>query len=62
MATITITDEEKEALSHALEIYLSDLKEEVARTDSHEARESLREEEGVIQEILKKLEATKAGV
>lgn len=69
MATMTITNEEKEALSHALEIYLSDLKEEVARTDIHEAgkmqreaRETLRKEEDVIQGILKKLEAVKAGV
>ncbi|MDA8388648.1 MAG: hypothetical protein M0Z58_08325 [Nitrospiraceae bacterium] len=62
MATVTISDEEKEALSHALEIYLTDLKEEVFKTDSREAKESLRREEEVIRGILKKLEAMKAGV
>lgn len=62
MATIAITDEEKETLSHALEIYLTDLKEEVFKTDNREAKESLRREEEVIQGLLKKIEAMKAGV
>ncbi|MDA8172370.1 MAG: hypothetical protein M0033_07350 [Nitrospiraceae bacterium] len=62
MTTIVVDEEEKGILRHALEIYLSDLREEIYKTESHETKPPLKREEIVIKELLKKIEAVKAGV
>lgn len=63
MTNITVNDEEREILRHALEIYLSDLREEIYKTESHETKPPLKREENVIKDLLKKVAAgSTAGV
>ncbi|MDA8087469.1 MAG: hypothetical protein M0Z75_12285 [Nitrospiraceae bacterium] len=63
MITIEIDEEEKGILRHALEIYLSDLREEIYKTESHETKPPLKKEETIIKGLLRKIEAVKeAGV
>ena len=52
---LELSDREKEVLKHALEVYLSDLREEIVKTESHKWKPGLHDEEGVIKKILEKL-------
>ncbi|MGO9612140.1 MAG: hypothetical protein ACLPX5_03805 [Dissulfurispiraceae bacterium] len=52
---IELTPEEKEVLKHALEVYLSDLREEIYKTESHDSKPPLKREEEVLKSILAKL-------
>ena len=50
-----ITEKERDAIRHALEVYLSDLRGEIVKTEKHEWKVGLREEKGLLQEALQKL-------
>lgn len=52
---LELSDKEKEILKHALEVYLSDLREEIVKTEAHTWKPPLHEEENVIKGILGKL-------
>ncbi|MDA8155885.1 MAG: hypothetical protein M0Z52_05470 [Actinomycetota bacterium] len=56
--TLHLDDEEKEVLAHALKIYLSDLREEIYKTESHETKPPLKREELVVKAVLEKIEKT----
>ena len=51
------TDEQKKAIHHALETYLSDLRAEIVKTEKHEWREGLHHEKDVLGEVMEKLAA-----
>jgi hypothetical protein len=56
VAQITLTDEEAAILREALRSYVSDLRMEVADTDSMEFRENLKHEEAVLKKLLQRLD------
>jgi hypothetical protein len=55
MAQITLDAEEAEYLATALRSYLSDLRMEVAGTDSYDFREALKKQEAVLNHVLEQL-------
>ena len=55
MAQLNLTDKEAATLRHALEIYLSDLRMEIADTDAQDFREGLKAEESTIKRLLEQL-------
>jgi uncharacterized protein (DUF2164 family) len=57
MAQITLTQEEAAALRGVLNSYLSDLRMEVADTDSMQFRENLKREEVLLKKLLQQLDA-----
>ena len=61
MPTLSLSNEELAALRHALAAYISDLRAEVAATDSFEMREQLKHEEEVLSRVAGQLEAEGAG-
>ncbi len=52
---LELNDKEKEILKHALEVYLSDLREEVVKTETHKWKEPLHAEEEVIKRLIGQL-------
>jgi hypothetical protein len=52
MYTLNLTQKEVSVLKNVLDEYLSDLRMEVADTDKQDFRNSLKEEEETIKEIL----------
>ncbi len=50
-----LSDEEAKVLKHALEVYLSDLREEIVKTEAHTWKRDLHQEEKVVKKILEKL-------
>lgn len=52
---IELTDQERDIVRHALEWYLSDLREEIVKTEKHDVKVSLHTEEDVLRETIKKL-------
>ncbi len=48
-------DKEKEILKHALEVYLSELREEIVKTEAHQWKRPLHEEEEVIKKFIGQL-------
>jgi hypothetical protein len=52
---LELTDTEKDFVCHALKVYLSDLREEIVKTEKHEMKADLHEEEKVLQLIINKL-------
>jgi hypothetical protein len=52
---LELNDKEKETLKHALEVYLSDLREEIVKTEAHTWKRDLHQEEEMIKKILDKL-------
>jgi hypothetical protein len=57
---LELTATEAQALGNALESYLSDLRMEIAGTDSWDYRQSLRERRDVVSQVLQKLRSTAA--
>ncbi|MEW5930841.1 MAG: hypothetical protein AB1941_25550 [Gemmatimonadota bacterium] len=55
MAQITLDAEEAEYLATALRSYISDLRMEVAGTDSYDFREALKKQEAVLNHVLEQL-------
>ncbi len=58
MIDIHLTESEVETLHKILDTYLSDLRVEIADTDSKDFRDILKSEEMVIKEFLHRLENT----
>lgn len=52
---LELGDKEKEIIKHALEVYLSDLREEIVKTEAHQWKPPLHEEEEVIKKVIGKL-------
>ena len=52
---LELSDKEKEILKHAIGIYLSDLREEIVKTEAHQWKPPLHEEEDVLKKLLDKL-------
>jgi hypothetical protein len=52
LMNLELNDKEKEILKHALETYLSDLREEIVKTEAHQWKPPLHEEEDVIKKII----------
>ncbi len=52
---LELSDKEKEVLKHALQSYLSDLREEVVKTEAHQWKRDLHKEEDTIKKFIEKL-------
>ncbi len=52
---LELNDKEKGIIKHALEAYLSDLREEIVKTETHKWKRPLHEEEEVIKKFIGKL-------
>ena len=52
---LELTDEARRVVLHALQVYLSDLREEIAKTEKQEWREGLHQEEGVLDQVIGRL-------
>jgi hypothetical protein len=52
---IELTNEARDIVRHALGVYLSDLREEIVKTEKHEWKEGLHNEEDVLKEVIEKL-------
>ena len=52
---LELSEQEKGVLKHALEVYLSDLREEIVKTEAHTWKRDLHQEEDVIKKIINKL-------
>jgi hypothetical protein len=52
---IVITEEERDTIKHALDVYLSDLLNEIAKTDKREWKVALYEERNVLTEAIEKI-------
>ncbi|MCL4503363.1 MAG: hypothetical protein M1438_16180 [Deltaproteobacteria bacterium] len=48
-------DKEKEVLKHALEVYLSELREEIVKTETHRWKVPLHEEEDILKKFIAQL-------
>ncbi len=55
MINLDLTNEEKDILAMVLESYLSDLRMEIADTDSMDFRESLKKRKDVLNKVLETL-------
>ncbi len=55
MVTLTLLDQDGATLRKALESYLSDLRMEIADTDAHDVRESLKHEEAILKRLVDQL-------
>ena len=53
---LVLTDEQARALQHALAVYLSNLREEIVKTEKHEWKVGLHKEQETLQSILGMLE------
>lgn len=49
---IELTDEQAQALSHALEVYLSNLRGEIVKTEKHEWKAGLHKEQEALEAVL----------
>jgi hypothetical protein len=56
MINLELTKEEKDILAMILESYLSDLRMEIADTDSMDFRESLKKRKDVLKKVLETLQ------
>ena len=52
---LELSAKEKGILKHALDVYLSDLREEIVKTEAHTWKRDLHQEEDVIKKILEKI-------
>ena len=57
MLNLELTKEEKDILAMVLESYLSDLRMEIADTDSMDFRESLKKRKDVLNKVLETLKS-----
>ena len=53
--TLTLSDEEREVLSHALAHYVEELRREINHTDDHAFKSRLQREEQVLQGLVARL-------
>jgi hypothetical protein len=50
--TMDISEEEQDVICHALDVYLSDLKTEIGKTENHDMKVGLQHERNVIENII----------
>ncbi len=55
MVTIELTEHEAALLKHSLELFLSDLRMEIADTDRADFREGLKQEKGALERVIAQL-------
>jgi hypothetical protein len=53
---LELNEEERRALQHALKVYLSDLREEIVKTEKHEWRVGLHAEKDLLQGLVERLD------
>ena len=58
MPTLNLSSEQAETLAQVLEDYISDLRMEVANTDSQEFRDDLKKKEVFLKDLLRQLGRT----
>jgi hypothetical protein len=56
MPTLQLSDEERVELRDVLTSYLSDLRMEIADTDSYDFRQGLKKREAVLNDLLRRLQ------
>ncbi len=49
---LELNEEQKETMRHALELYVSDLRAEIVKTEKHEWKRGLRREKDILNEII----------
>jgi hypothetical protein len=60
---LRLSDDELTVLRQVLEVYLTQLRDEVSNTDSYDLRQALKRNEQVIKDLMRKVSAeVKAGV
>jgi hypothetical protein len=52
---LELNEEERRTIRHALEVYVSDLREEIVKTEKHEWRVALHAEEEALKRVIGKL-------
>lgn len=52
---IELTDDEVQAVRHALEVYVSNLRAEIVKTEKHEWKVGLHKEQETLEAVLAKL-------
>jgi hypothetical protein len=52
---IELRNDERQVIRHALEDYLSNLREEIVKTEKHEWRTALHNEEDVLKRVIERL-------
>ena len=52
---LRLTDQERDTLRHALDVYLRELREEILKTEKREWRIKLHEEEDLLRQVVGKL-------
>ncbi len=52
---LELSEEEREIVHHALKVYLSDLRQEVVKSERHDWKAGLHNEEEVLKRIIEKL-------
>jgi hypothetical protein len=62
MVKIDLTKEQSQALKRALEVYLGDLRMEIADTDSQDFREGLKHEKGLLVDVVQQLGGKPSGL
>ena len=62
MPTLNLSSEQAETLAQVLEDYISDLRMEVANTDSQEFRDDLKKKELFLKDLLRQLGRTATSV
>jgi hypothetical protein len=55
MSTITLSDQQQQLLVELLDREIPSLRDEILHTDDHDYRESLKEREAAIKELLNRL-------
>ena len=49
------SEPERNVARHALEIYVSDLREEIVKTEKHEWRQALHQEKDILERVIEQL-------
>jgi hypothetical protein len=52
---IELTTEQKDTVRHALEVYLSDLREEILKAEKYEWKEDMHKEVDILKAMIRKL-------
>jgi hypothetical protein len=60
MMNLSLTESETKIVRHALETYVTKLREEIVKTDNHEWKKSLHIEEDTLKSVVDKLMVTSA--
>ena len=52
---LELADRERDIVRNALKVYLSDLREEITKTEKHDWKVALHEEEDVLKQVIDRL-------